>query len=65
MNNSVQLKDRERRMLVLFLLIILEMRSVLALECAGCVCFLDNCEFGKKSLKICKTVRNEEPTVRT
>ena len=36
-------------MLVLFLLIILEMCSLLALECPACVCFLENCEFGKKS----------------
>ena len=38
MNNSAQLKDRELRMLFLFLLIILEMRSLLALECAAYVC---------------------------
>ena len=48
MNNSAQLKDRELRMLVLFLLVILEMRSLLALEYAACVCFLENREFGKK-----------------
>ena len=38
MNNSAQLKYRELRMLVLFLLIMLEMRSLLTLECAACVC---------------------------
>ena len=50
MNNSFQLKDRELRLLVLFLLIILEMRSSAALECAACVClfFSENCEFGKE-----------------
>ena len=45
MNSSAQLKDRELRLLVLFLLIILllytiEMRSSAALECATFVCFL-------------------------
>ena len=40
MNNSFQLKDRELWLLVLFLLIILEMRSSAALECAACICFL-------------------------
>ena len=39
MKNRVQLKERELRLLVLFLLIILEMRSSAALECAACVCF--------------------------
>ena len=39
MNNRAQLKERELRLLVLFLLIILEMRSEAALECAACVCF--------------------------
>ena len=38
-NNSAQLKDGELQMLLLFLLIILEMRSLLALECSACVCF--------------------------
>ena len=38
-NNSFQLKDRELRLLVLFLLIILEMSSLAALEWAACVCF--------------------------
>ena len=58
MNNSVQLKDEELRLLV-FLLIIQEMRSSAALESATWVCFL-----GENSFKICKTVRNEEATVR-
>ena len=40
MNNSTQLKDREMKLLVLLFLIILEMRSSAALECATCVCFL-------------------------
>ena len=39
MNNSVQPKDSELRLFVLFLLIILELRSSAALECAACVCF--------------------------
>ena len=39
MNNSAQLKDRELWMLVLFLLIILEICSLLTLKCAACVCF--------------------------
>ena len=38
MNNSVQLKDSELRLFVLFLLIMLELRSSAALECAACVC---------------------------
>ena len=38
MNNSVQLKDRELQLFVLFLLIILELRSSAALKCAACVC---------------------------
>ena len=51
MNKSFQLKDRELRLLVLVLLIILEMRSSAALECAACVFFFfsENCEFGKKN----------------
>ena len=52
MNNSAQLKDNELRMLVLFLLIILEMCSLLTLECAPCVCF-----FGK--LWICEKIRSK------
>ena len=48
MNNSFQLKDRELQLLVLFLLIILEMRSSAALECAACVFFSENCELGEK-----------------
>ena len=40
MNNSAQFKDRELRLLALFLLIILEMRSSAALECAAFACFL-------------------------
>ena len=39
MNNSAQLKDRELQMIVFFSLIILEMRSFLAVECAACVRF--------------------------
>ena len=39
MNNSAQLKDRELRLIVLLLLIILEMSSSAALECDICVCF--------------------------
>ena len=40
-------------------------------KCVTCVSclffffsFLENCEFGKNPFKICKPVRNEEPTVR-
>ena len=40
MNNSAQLKDRELRLLVLFLLFMLEMRSSTALECVAFVYFL-------------------------
>ena len=66
MNNSAQLKYRELRMLVLFLLIMLEMRSLLTLECAACVCcFRKLLVLEKNPLKICKTVINEEPTVRS
>ena len=65
MTNSAQLKDRKLRMLVLFLLIILEICSLLALECATSICFFrKTVGLGKNPLKICKTVRNEEPTVR-
>ena len=40
MNNSFQFKYRELRLLVLFLLIILEMHSSESLECAACVCLV-------------------------
>ena len=56
MSTSAQLKDPELRMLVLFLLIILEMRSLLALKCATFVSFFRKLSFGKNLLKICKTV---------
>ena len=50
MNNSFQLKDRELWLLVLFLLIILEMRSSAALECAACIClFQKTVSLRKKS----------------
>ena len=40
MNNSAQLKDSElRRLVLLFFLVILEMCSLLTLECAPCVWF--------------------------
>ena len=48
MNSSAQLKDRELRLSVLFLLIILEMRSSAGLECAACVCFLRKLWVSKK-----------------
>ena len=65
MDNSAPLKYRELRVVVLFLLIILEMRSSVALECAASVCFLKKVWVWEKNLlKICKTVRNEEATVR-
>ena len=48
MNNSTQLKDREMKLLVLLFLIILEMRSSAALECATCVCFLSKLWILKK-----------------
>ena len=48
MNSSAQLKDRELRLSVLFFLIILEMRSSAALECAACVCFLRKLWVSKK-----------------
>ena len=41
MNNSVQLEDPERQMLVLFLLIILEIDSLLALKCTS-ICSLSH-----------------------
>ena len=40
MKNRAQLKERELRLLVLFLLIILGMRSSTTLECAASVCIL-------------------------
>ena len=40
MNNSAKLKDRELRMIVLIVLVILEIHSLLALECATCVCLI-------------------------
>ena len=67
MNNSFQLKNRELRLLVLFLLIITEMRFSAALECAACVCFFffqKTVSLGKNPLKICEPVRNEESTVK-
>ena len=66
MNNSFQLKNRVLRLLVLFLLIITEMRFSAALECAACVCFFfqKTVSLGKNPLKICEPVRNEESTVR-
>ena len=66
-NNSFQLKDRELRLLVLFLLIILEMSSLAALEWAACVCFMfffRKLSLEKNPLKICKPLKNEEPTVK-
>ena len=52
-------------MVVLLSLIIPEMRSLLALECGACVCFFwKTVSLGKNPLKICKTVRNEEPNMR-
>ena len=65
MNNSAQFKDRGLRLLVLFLLTILEMHSseqhwsVLPL-----LVFLENCVFEKNPLKICKTMISEEATVK-
>ena len=70
MNNSFQLKYR---VLVFFLLIILEMCSSVSLECAVCVCLFFYFFFfflrklwvwEKNPLTICKPVRNEEPTMR-
>ena len=58
-NNSFQLKDRELRLLVLFLLIILEMSSLAALEWAACVCFMfffQKTELGKKSAQNLQTL---------
>ena len=40
MINSAKLKDRELRMIVLIVLVILEIHSLLALECATCVCLI-------------------------
>ena len=64
MNNSFLLKYRELRLLALFLLIILEMRSSAALECAACVClfvcfvfFQKSMSLGKNPLKNCKPVK--------
>ena len=64
MNNSFQFKYRELQLLVL--LIILEMCSSASSECAACVFFFfkKTVSLGKSPLKICKPVRNEEPTVR-
>ena len=68
MNNSFQFKYRELRLLVLFLLIVLEMRSSASLECAACFFvlffFQKTVSMGKNLLKICKPVINEEPSVR-
>ena len=63
MNNSFLLKYRELRLLALFLLIILEMRSSAALECAACVClfvclfFQKFVSLGKNPLNMCKPVK--------
>ena len=48
MNNCVQLKKIEPWLLVLFLLIILEMHSSVAMECAACVCFFKKLWVWKK-----------------
>ena len=41
------------------------MRPLLALECAACVCFFyKTMSLAKNLFKICKTMRNEEPTVK-
>ena len=67
MNNSFQFKDRVLRLFVLFLLIILKMCSSAALECVVCVCLFfsqKTVSLGKNLLKICKPVKNVEPTVR-
>ena len=40
------------------------MCSLTVLECAACVFFLKTVSLGKNPLKLCKTVRNEEATVR-
>ena len=41
------------------------MHSSAALECAACVCFFMKLWVWEKNpLKICETVRNEEPAVR-
>ena len=50
MNNSVELRDRELQLFVLFFVNYIKMRSSVALECAVCVFFffLENHEFGKK-----------------
>ena len=66
MNNSFQFKDRVLRLFVLFLLIILEMCSSAALECAACVYlffFSENCEFGKKSTQNLQTREKGSETV--
>ena len=70
MNNSFLLKYRELRLLALFLLIILEMRSSAALGCAACVC-LFVCFFFFRNLWVWEKIHskivnlwNEEPTVR-
>ena len=64
MNNSAQLKYRELQLPALVLLIILEMYFPAALECAAWVSFLRKLSLGKNLLKICKTMRNEEATMR-
>ena len=61
-DSSVQLKDREQWLLVL---IILEMHSSVALECASCVWFFRNLWVWEKNpLKTCKTTRTEEAIMR-
>ena len=65
MNNSAQLRHGELQLHVLFLLIILE--CVLQqhwIVLPVFVFFLENHEFRKNLIKICKTMRNKEPTVR-
>ena len=65
-NNSAQLKDRELRLLVLLLLIILGMISSAAMECDTCVCFFRKVWvfWEKNPLKFWKTEKNEKLTVR-
>ena len=62
-NNSAQLKDRDLRLLLLFLLIILEMCSSAALECAAFVCFLRKlCVWEKICSKFVKPWEMKKPS---
>ena len=65
MNNSAQHKDPELRMVVLFFVNYTRNAFFISIGmCCFCFFFYNTLGLGQNPLKICKTVRNEEPAVR-